>query len=135
MFWDGTKLHHGCTVEIRDVFQSKQLRNGGAAAGVDEKTIGGEQALLIFLFSNENGAGAREFGVAEDQIEVGSFLDAMLAAIAEEVDDIALAFADTKHVNARRSDLDSVIGTAAGEISDAAASDHGFRGSAAFIDA
>src|SRR5262249_14809515 len=73
--------------------------------------------------------------VAEDQFQVRGLFDAALAAIAETVDDVALALANSFHVNGDGPGAHAIVGSAASQVGHAAASDHGLGGRAALVDA
>ncbi len=83
MLGHGVQFHDGSAVEIRNVLQAFERRHGGAAASVDENFIGSKRALRTVLHSNLNRARAREAGFSEQKIEIGSFFDVGLVAVAE----------------------------------------------------
>src|SRR2546429_5497911 len=58
MFGNDVQFHDGRAVEKGDVVEARDLWHGGAATGVDEKTISGESAVLA-LFVAHGGKGPR----------------------------------------------------------------------------
>jgi len=129
------ELHDGSAVEEGNVRKAWGIGDGGVASGVDKEAIGGEVEFAAFGCADDDGFGAGERGHAVDEIEIFRFGDSALVAGAEQVDDIAFAFADALHSDAQGAGMDAVIRPAAGEIGDAAAGDHGLCGRAAFVDA
>src|ERR1700676_1528010 len=135
MFGDGVKFHDGRAVEIRNALQTFERRHRGAAPRVDEKFIGGERALRAILKADLNRARASEAGFAKEKIEIGSFFDPSLTAVAESVDDGALALADAAHVHSDAAGVHAVLRSTASQVGDAAARDHCFSRSATLVDA
>src|SRR5580658_521002 len=135
MLGDGVEFHDGRAVEIRNAFETFERRHGRAAPGVDKKFIGGERALRAILKADLNRAGAREAGLAKEQIEIGSLFDPRLNAVTESGDDRALALPDAAHVHGDAAGVNSVVRSTTGQIGDAAARDYRFRGSTALVDA
>src|SRR5271169_2703991 len=135
MFRNGVEFHDGSAVEIRNALQPFERRHGRAAAGVDEKFVGSESALRAVLQADLNGARAGEAGFAEKKIEIGSFFDMGLVAIAEVVDDVALALPNAAQINRDAAGVNAVIRAASREVGDAPACDHRLGGSATLVDA
>src|SRR5262249_15195781 len=105
------------------------------ATCVQEEAISAEQDVWPPGDANDDGFWACEGSLAVNKFEVFCIGDAALAAGAEGVDDISLAFAYALQGDADGAGVDAVIGAAAGKVGDAAAGNHCFGGRAAFVDA
>jgi len=69
-----------------------------------------------------------ESRLAEDQFDIGGFLERLLNVMAEALDHAALALVHPTHVHRHGSGADAVVFRAPSEISDAGAGHHGLVG-------
>src|SRR5580692_12275601 len=91
--------------------------------------------MRAVLEPDQNGARARKAGFAEQEIKIGSFYDARLAAVAKAVNNVALTLANANQVNGDAASADAVIRATPRKIGDAPARHHRLGGRAAFIHA
>src|SRR5581483_3746732 len=78
---------------------------------------------------------SREMGLAHQEIDAFSPLDAALAAIAEAVHNIAFALAHFRHVDAYRPRMHAVVSAAPRQVSDARAGNHRLGGRTSLVNA
>jgi hypothetical protein len=78
---------------------------------------------------------ADEAGLPEDELDIGGFLQTLLAPAAEAPDDHALALEDAAHVDLDGAGFHAVVRPAPRQIRDAPARHHRFGGRAADVDA
>jgi len=129
------EFHDGRAVERCDGIESIQPGTIGARAGIDKDMLRFDGSAAAIFQLNVDGFGSVEAGIAEYEIDIRSFFDARLSAIAEAVDDLALAVSNFHHVNGDRPGMDAVVGSAPGKVGNAGAGDHGFSRSAANVNA
>jgi len=84
---------------------------------------------------HEYGLRGGEAGLAEDEIKICCFFNALLAAVTKAVHNVAFALPDAFHVDADVPGVNAVVSASTREICDASAGDHGFRWRATFVDA
>src|SRR4029077_6317661 len=122
------EFHDRSAIQGGNVSKPGNVRDGGAATGVDKEAVGSEVEFAALLRADGDGFGAGEGSRAVDEIEIFGFGDAALAAGTEQIDDVALAFADALHGDTQGAGVDAVTGATSGEIGDAAAGNHGLGG-------
>src|SRR6266487_3180102 len=117
------------------VTRAPNLRNRGPAAGVDDDALAFQLARSAAFEFHNDAPRVLESGLAEDEFEVGGFLERLLAGIAEALDHAALAIDHPAHVHRDAAGVDAVVFCAPGEIRNPTARDHRFGRGAADVDA
>src|SRR4029077_7300156 len=135
VFGNRVQLHDRRAIEKWNFLEALQLGHGWASYSVSEDAIRGKGALSAVFQADAHAFGAGEGRFSKDQIQIGRFFQALLAAVAKTIDDVALALTDSLHIDANVAGLDTVLLTAAGKKRDAPARQHRFRRSAALVDA
>src|SRR5580704_16679114 len=135
MLGHAVEFHDGNIVERRHMIETCELGPRWARSCVDEHSLRRQGSFTTVSQLHGNGFGIDEAGLSEYQVEIFSFFQGLLAAVAETIDDIPFALADFLHIDTDRTGAYSIICRPASQIRDASARDHGFRRRASFIDA
>src|SRR5258707_13683070 len=90
------EFHDGGAVEVGHVSKARNVGDSRAASGVDKETVGGEMELAALGWGDDDG-----FGAGERRLSIGGmggfgFGEAGLAAVRDESEDFALAFANRR---------------------------------------
>ncbi len=129
------QFHDRRAIEKWHLLEALQLGHRWTRPGIDENTIRGKGALSTVLQADAHRLGAGEARFPEDQVEIGRLFQALLAAVAKTIDNVALALAHPLHIDANVAGLHTVILAPASEIRDPPAGHHRLRRRATFIDA
>src|SRR5215468_2727309 len=66
MFGNDVQLHDGSAGEKPDVLEASNLRNGGAAANVNEETVCRQNSVLAFFVTNRDGSRAKKLSLTKN---------------------------------------------------------------------
>src|SRR6266851_5898398 len=129
------QLHDARGIEEANRIEPRDWRHGGPAACIDYDALAPELARATAFQFHDDALRALESGLAEDQFDIGGFLERLLNVVAEALDHAALALVHPTHVHRHGTGADAVIFRAPSEISDASAGQHGLGRRAADVDA
>src|SRR5260370_7877286 len=130
------QLHDAGGVEGGDPRQPGQRRDGGRVARVEDDERRGEGPHPAVAQAHRERLWLREARLAEEQLNPRRLFDAVLAARAEVVDDLALALAHPYHIHLHgAAGVHAIVGATPREIGHPRARHHRFGGRAALVDA
>src|SRR5579862_2311023 len=130
VFGNGGELHNGFVSKVLDVRQARNGRNRGTAAGIDEDFFAFEK-----IIANSELVGRNELRVASVECQIGAFVDGSLLIATKAEDNFVFLRDDFLKIDADVFRVDAPAVGVAGVVRNLRAGNHGFRGSAADVDA